>query len=508
MRCSRTLGLIGAIACAFVASGVALADSQPISTAAVGNPGGDPTSAADGSEEDWRKWAVADLAAFAKALRENYIYAAYPDPDRWHAWFDHTLTAMEAELPLVHDRAGYQAVLRHLAAVFQDAHVQVRFNPSSPIPANWPGFLARYDSGVYSITASRQVDIPDGMELSSCDDKPISWWIDSIAQYEIGLPTALEEARNAGALRLFVDRGSPLRPRPVKCTIGGQSMTPNWIPAPMAEINPIIWSWQGWRDPEVSTRLIGNDGAWVKLGYFQPTNAAQAAAFHAAIDAAPLLRTKRFIVLDVRGNGGGPYNWFMAYLRGLYGQAYADYYATARLHISGVFRLSPAYLKREEDAKSRADDFEEPADPPHEINDAIDNRRLAQAIAAGEQIFRSTPVPLPSGDTPPINPVRAQVYVLSDYGCGSACIGFIDELKQFPGVQQIGQPTSVDSRSGTAVEIELPSGQATAIVATMTRDGRIREDNQPQLPSIRFPGDIRDDKAVESWFIHEVLANN
>ncbi|SNR91283.1 MULTISPECIES: hypothetical protein [unclassified Azospirillum] len=501
---SRVFLLTWGILCICAAAQTAQAVAQPVSTTEVGHN----ISGSDLSVADWRKRATVDLAAFADALRENYIYAAYPDPERWRAWFGRTLKLVEAELPLVQDEAGYQAVMRHLVASFQDAHVNVRFNASSPIPSNWPGFLARFDNGAYSITASRQAHIADGAQVSACDGKPISWWTGVIAQYEIGLPDTLDEVRNEAALRLFVDRGSPLRPRPAQCVIGGQSVMLNWVPAPMAEINPVIRSWSGSRTPEVSTRLIGKDGAWVRLGYFQPNSMAQAEAFHAAIHAAPSLRAKRFIVLDVRGNGGGPYKWFMAYLRGLYGEAYADHYATARLHIRGVFRLSPAYLKQEEDDGSQASDFKEPPDPPHEINNAVDSRRQAEAVAAGETIFRTTPIPLPHNGTAPANPVRAHVYVLTDYGCGSACISFVDELKRFPGVQQIGLPTSVDSRSGTAVQINLPSGRATAMIATMTRDGRIRDDNEPQLPSIRFTGDIRDDKAVETWFLREVFAGN
>jgi hypothetical protein len=106
----------------------------------------------------------------------------------------------------------------------------------------------------------------------------------------------------------------------------------------------------------------------------------------------------------------------------------------------------------------------------------------------------------------PPNPVSAQVLVLTDHGCASACIGFVDELEQFPGVRQIGLSTAVDSRSGTAVEIGLPSGKANAMIAAMTRDGRLREDNEPQLPFVRFTGDIRDDEAVEAWVLQEIVA--
>ena len=309
------------------------------------------------------------------------------------------------------------------------------------------------------------------------------WSIATIARLEVGLPDTVEVARNEAALRLFVDRGSPLRPRPVRCTIGGRPVTLDWTPAPMKDINPIQRSWRGERVPEVSTRLVGSHGAWVKLGYFQPNDAAQVKAFHAAIDAAPALRTKR----DVRGNGGGPYNWFMAYLRGLYGQEYADHYATERLHIRAVYRLSPAYVKLDRDGASEAGNLGEPADPPYEINDTANDRLQKQAIASGRQIFQSTPIPFPNNGRAPVKPVRAKVYVLTDYGCGSACIGFVDELKRFSGMRQIGLPTYVDSRSGTAVDIELGTGER------MFKNVRSHDCHPRRWPSLllRWPRDQR-----------------
>jgi hypothetical protein len=459
------------------------------------------------ADEDWRRKTQIDLAAFATALRQNYIYAAYPDPARWNAWFERTLSTIESGLPRVRDEAGYQAVLRQLAAAFQDQHVFVQFKRSAQLPSRWPGFLARFDDGKYRTVASRQAGIADGQEITTCDGKPISWWTATIAQLEVGLPETLEITRNTAALRLFVDRGSPLRPRPSRCMIGGRPVSLDWTPAPTSEINPVIAALRGFRTAEVSTRLIGGEGAWVKLGYFSPSDAAQAEAFHAAIRAAPSLRNKRFIVLDVRGNGGGPYNWFMAYLRGLYGQAYADHYATARLNVRAVYRLSSAYLQLDREDRATGSDFGEPADPPYEINDALNEAQQTEAVAAGAPIFRSAPIPLLPRAVAPPNPVSAQVLVLTDHACASACIGFVDELKQFPGVRQIGLSTSVDSRSGTAVEISLPSGGASAMIAAMTRDWRLRDDNEPHLPSVRFTGDIRDDEAVEAWVLQQIVGN-
>lgn len=457
-----------------------------------------PTSASG-----WQDLTQSDVRAYAEAARKNYIYAAYPEPAAWLARFSSAVAQVESKIPLVRNAAGYQAVLRYLGTTFHDAHSGVQFTMPA-IKAEWPGFLVRFDNGRYRVTTSRSVGIADGAELTACDGKPVSQWIETVGRYEVNTPVTLEKSRMIAALRLLIDNGSPLRPRPSRCAIGGRDVVLDWKTAPIQELQPIILSWQGNRKRGVTTRLVGTDGAWVTLGYFAPESAEQAAAFHSAIAAASSLRDKRFIVLDVRGNHGGPYDWFMGYLRALYGQPYADYYATARLHIRGVYRLSPAYIALDDDSAKEADTFKAPVDATFEVNEGIDQRELKRAKAAGDPVFKAAPIAIVRG-VAPANPVRAQVYVLTDYGCASACIGFVDELKLFPGVRQIGLPTYADSRSGTSVGIPLPSGYATAFLASMTRDGRQRDDNVSQVPSLRFTGDIRDDQAVEHWVTNDVV---
>lgn len=500
MRVTVCLPVVTSISFITVASAIPAAAQLPASPA-MSESDRTPIAGAR-SPVDWQARTRNDLAAFAEAARANYIYAAYPTPNAWRRQFEQTLRDVETKIPLVHDEAGYRAVLKYLSITFHDAHVGVQF-PTPSQPTNWPGFLARFDNGTYRITASTIGDVADGSELSACDGKPVYWWTNTIVRYEIGFPAKLETARMMAALRLFVDHASPLRPRPSRCTIAGRDVALHWRPTTAATLDP-SWTWLGVRKAEANTRLIGGDGAWVRLGFFEPQTKEQATAFHAAIDAAASLRDKRYIVLDVRGNGGGPYNWFMGYLRGLYGQAYADYHATARLQIRAVYRLSPAALANDQRDQSAAETFGRPPDPPYEINDAADEAEEAKARAAGKPYFQVAAIPIARGQEPP-NPVHAKVYVLTDYGCASACIGFVDELKRFPGVEQIGLPTAVDSRSGTAASIPLPSGLATAHIATMTRDGRERGDNVPQLPAIRFLGDIRDDRAVEDWVVRTVV---
>lgn len=354
------------------------------------------TGEAARSAAEWQATARRDVQAFADAARQNYIYAAYPIPADWGAAFDHTVAEVETKIPLVGDAAGYQAVVRHLGVTFRDAHVSTQFT-MPPLATRWPGFLLRFDDGRYRVTSSQSSAVVDGDELTSCDDQPVSQWIETVARYEVATPVVLETTRMTSALRLLLDRGSPLRPRPMRCVIGDREVTLDWLAAPMDALQPEIASWQGGRTRRVETRMIAGDGAWVTLGYFEPETADEASAFHAAIAAAASLRAKRFIVLDVRGNGGGPYNWFMGYLRGLYGSGYADHYATARLRIQAVYRLSPAYLALNDEDVAEESALDTPADLRYEGKAVIDDAATAHAIAAGDAIFRAAPITVERG---------------------------------------------------------------------------------------------------------------
>jgi hypothetical protein len=96
--------------------------------------------------------------------------------------------------------------------------------------------------------------------------------------------------------------------------------------------------------------------------------------------------------------------------------------------------------------------------------------------------------------------------VLADYGCASACLSFLDEMRRFPGVLQVGTQTYIDRRSGGWPEdYFLPSGLGFVRMGRMVRDGRARPGNVPWTPQLRFGGNIEDTKAVKAWVLDAVV---
>lgn len=442
-----------------------------------------------------------DLSASETLIRDQYIRAVYPD----EAAFRRRLTALSIraaeETAKVQDFSGYRAVLKHFFNGFDDEHVGVFLNIDQT-RLTWPGFVASYRGSGYHVTASARPEIANGAVISICDGRPIQSWIDEVSAYEGG-HVGLESTNYGSALRLLVDNGNPFLRRPASCVIGGKPVALDWERLPYQDYARTVLPLFGTKNRDVSISPFGRNGAWVRFGNFQPENAREAAQFKAVVARLPAIRDKALIVLDVRQNVGGPYDWFMLVLEGLYGKSYADRFARARLAIDPVFRVTPEIV-----AMSKADDATDiklgtVRDTSTEDRSA---NGLEQALASHRVVYRMQPPQNGRSDdgVPPVNPVKAHVVVVTDYGCASACIGFVDELKRFPSVKQVGVETFVDSRTGTPLTVQLPSGNGRASVAIMTRDGRERDDNLPQKPDLVFKGDPLDTKAEKKWILNVV----
>jgi carboxypeptidase C (cathepsin A) len=457
------------------------------------------SATAPGAEASlWQGLLQTDLAFVRDTLQTRHIYAIHPGGAEWQGVFDPALARAEAASAAVTNFAGYRAVLSRFISEFVDPHLRLVFN-LQPARPRWPGVALRSVNGRYLVAASRVAGITAGAEVTACDGRPVDDWLDELAMLEIGIP-GLEATRSWLAPRLLVDVGNPFWTLPQACTIAGQERRLDWttiateawaaVAAPAAA-------------PELAPGLSILEGraAWIRLPSMTPRSQAQADSYHDVIRRAPGLRDHDVVVFDVRGNGGGSYNWFMAMLRALYGADFASYYARERLRITPVF-VADTYRPG---SGASADPFATP--PDEDLNRVIDDVRpralpggaTVTVVGASDDRRRVRPQ-----SQPPPNPVKARVYVLTDGGCGSSCLSFVDELRQFPGVQQIGAATSADRRSGTPLPHALPSGLGTLIVPSMVRENRARGENEPWLPTLRFAGDVSDTAAVQRWVLEQL----
>lgn len=449
----------------------------------------------------WAVLAQSDIAFTADYMRRESISAVYPMAPVFERQLTAALQVATGELPKVNNFEGYRQVMKHFLGNFNDMHLI--FSPS--LTANtyrWPGFIASYRGHRY-VTAASTGAVADNVEITSCDGHPIADLAAQAAVYEEWV-AGLESTRSSAAPVVFRDAGSPFVRRPVRCIIGGKDVQLDWQAIPSAAFDAKVATTRMARDKVLAATPFGPDGTWIRMGIFNPATPAEGQAFHKLIDIAPQLRDKAVIVLDVRANGGGPYEWMMAFIRSLYGSDYADYYARARLEIAPVYRTTPAILAYYRNDTTTADTLATPHDgAPFDEHEEL----YEQALRARATVFHAPANPhrVAKPARAPTSVVKAQVYVLTDYRCGSVCIGFVDEMKRLPGVRQIGVETFIDSHTGTPMFTDLPGGNGTIAVPTMTRDGRTRGDNAPQKPDIEFMGNIADTEAVKAWVRDELF---
>lgn len=457
----------------------------------------------------WREMALADIEFVQKTLDAEYIYAFVPGGEEWKKQLVASTNQALADAERVTNFSTYQATLRRYADSFHDAHLWIHLGVEQG-SVNWPQFLVRYKNSRYVVAGSAVKDLPDGSIITSCDGVAMDALVDKIApQLGRAMPfegrgIGLDATRDAMAKSLFVDVKSPFYARPAQCKIGNKDVTLQWQPISPRQLAKRNEEQSVALDRDTRITSFGKNSAWVRMPEFSPSSPQSAAQFHAIIDQAAELRDKDVVVFDVRGNMGGPYNWFMGFLREFYGPEYSSYYARARLEIKPVLLgyddnagASAAPAGRGQDD---ADPFNTPADP--DLDAAV--AKISKKVINGRTLTVMEPAkPWPKrAARPPVNPVKAKVYLLTDYGCGSACISFTDEMRRFPGVKQIGRETAVDSRSGTSKPFPLPSGNGMIAVPTMVRVGRERGDNIPWKPDVRFDGDIADTSALKAWVLN------
>lgn len=401
------------------------------------------TAAAADTPSAWSTLAQTDIDFAAETMRRQSIMAIYPAPSAFERQLAAARQAVSAELPKVANFEGYRQVMKHYIGTFSDMHLS--FSPSlAATTYRWPAFIAIY-RGHRFVTAASTGAVANDLEITDCDGHALADLAAQVATYE-GYVAGLESTKASAAPLVLRDAGSPFVTPPARCTIGSKPVKLDWRPVAPAVFNAAIDTTRFPQDHVVAATPFGTDGAWVRMGVFQPTTQAEGQAFHKLIEDAPTLRDKSVIVLDVRANGGGPYEWMMGFIRALYGADYANYYARARLEIAPVYRTTPAILafyRSGEEAETGA--LKPPADGvPFDEHDVM----YEQALRAGKPVFAG-----------PKNP------------------------------QQVPKPARA----------QLPSGNGSIGVPTMTRDGRRRDDNVPQQPAHEFMGNIADTNAVQAW---------
>ncbi|MDX2209028.1 MAG: hypothetical protein SFV20_01570 [Sphingopyxis sp.] len=389
----------------------------------------------------------------------------------------------------VRSLGGYRAVLDRYLTAMHDAHIAA-YPLARPLRVSWPGFLVTTRGDRWTVTQSAGGSAPaDGAEWLGCDGRTA----EAIAADRVGsvLPWSLPAHRRTNAAQLMIDRGDPFVTPLRQCRFAEagdvRSITLAWRPLATAELNALTARAAGLAGARFDVRTAPDGALWI--GYGEMSDRVQPVL--AALDGAPAqLARAPYVVVDVRGNGGGDSRVGDALVQRLFPNSPT----TVPTDDPGFqsWRASPGNA-----AALRQSARDSAADAAWLLPLASEMDRAVAAHRAFVTPLPPRPWPQPRAAAPSGDPSTARILLLTDPTCFSSCLVLVDQLRRL-GAAQIGLPTDGSTPYLSGRFVELPSGLSRMIVMQVLGVGGDRL-AQPFAPAATFAGDMRNDDQLMAW---------
>lgn len=406
------------------------------------------------------------------------------------------------------DAGGWWWAMRGFVASFDDGHVQIGLKESAGFPTRWPGFLTVY-RGADQVVANRDdADAnapPLGARLIDCDGVSA----DQLAAERIGAFRGrwfLESQHVQFGDWLFMNASNPWIGEMRECRFESEGRTKTWT-----------LNWRGIESADLTARRTGlsqggaedfglttlDDGAmWMSMPSFNGDPGSEphtklTAMLAEMTDKQDALRAAPYVVLDLRGNGGGSSHWSERVAVLLWG---IDWVRANNLPPIEAIEWRASDANRAA-IQSYFDEWTAAGESASRIGWASAILEgMDAARAEGKPYFRDAVERAPVTDQgpAPAQLMHGPVYVLTDSGCGSACLDAVDLWKS-AGAIQIGRETSADTVYMDVRGAQLPSGLAELAIPMKVWRGRQRGNNEPQRPVHAFDGAMGDTPALRAW---------
>lgn len=467
-----------------------------------------PTDAAKPMDQprDWSATLIQDATGLHDIMVDSHPGTHDPLNPAFRPRLDEGLTVALDRARTTTDAAGWWWALRAYVASFEDGHVGINITqPNYGFPTRWPGFLTVY-RGADQVVADREpadaATPPLGARLIDCDGVGA----EALAAQRIGQFRGrwfLEAQRVLYGDWQFLSARNPWISEMRQCRFEADGVTKtytlNWRATP-EDIYARRAKLAQTASTDFGLKHFDDGGLWISTPSF---NGAPSSEVHAKLTALiadmkvkqEALRLAPYVVLDLRGNGGGSSHWSELIAQILWG----DDWMSARVEPTSQaveWRASDGNIAQMSDFLSQLRASNGSPEYIAWAETAVNGMKAAQA--AGQPYWRSADDDASKDATPPLPApqlMAGRVYVLTDARCGSACLDAVD-LWKTAGALQVGRETSADTVYMDIRNPVLPSGLAQIAVPMKVYRGRARGNNEPQKPSYLIEGDMTDDAAL------------
>jgi hypothetical protein len=460
----------------------------------------------------WRRMAEADLAAIRDTIDERHpgpLDTRNPAFAQWHARGYVEATQLTAKAG---DFAGYERALRYYVNGFRDGHLGLSLDMQSS-RAWWPGIVMAYRGGAWRVHHVAD-DVPSprvGDALVACDGMAADAFAEKNLLPYYGNPD-IPSSKVRVAPRVFVEMSTEKPASPASCTFRGadgeHAVAMQWRRTQWDRIAPLLQAAGVGTPPALGVRRVAGNGAWVSLPSFD-AQGARIDAMKSTMAQLAKHRDAKYLVVDVRGNGGGSSYWGGQTLEAIYGEAWGawrDREAQRKEAATYVeFRVSQATADHFRDEMPRmaqgagkdSDTYRYFERIVAALDDAVaEGRPMLDDRAIQRALF--PPPPAESGAAP-VPAYHGRVFFLTDASCASACLDFADRLLCAPDVVHVGGATSGDTTYMDVASRRLPSGSGTFGYATKVYRERARGHNASYAPALAWSGDPGDTASIEAW---------
>lgn len=470
----------------------------------------------------WQDLAESDLKAIRSQIEMNHPGPVDPDNPGFRDWLNNGFIEAEDALSKVRGLEDYFLILKQYVAGFRDPHVTIDFT-SPEVGRRWPGFVVAGREGKVLVVESPTNSPPIGSELISCDGIAVKVLLEDRV-FRFRADPAISASFDAAVRYLFLVADSNLVEPPLQtCRFDFQGRNFDfklkWRDASSDAVKQFDDA-EGNTKRQLSIVKAESGIYWMTLSSFSsgPSNRNALERLFVALNQEQAdIAASDGLVIDLRGNSGGSsfFGEILTYL--LFDKDTLLHHASLQgSAISVDWRAS-------KDNLDYARTWLEPSNPRHHSDEDWTKSiilGMSNAVEAGNPFFREyvprpnfteDPATLPywrqqqkgpddkrPAFIPPV-PMQAPIFVITDGACFSACLDFLDLLKQFDGITYLGLPTSADTQYMDTRTVTLPSQLATLTIPMKVYRDRQRRPGESYVPDITYEGLDRGETAFRSW---------